>query len=231
MNKLPLHITIIVMLISCSSFDLFGQRDQRQQRGVSPEQAFHEFEQKIIALRDYQITFTVSTEGRVESKIEGTITVRGGERIDLTADGTYGGQRVNVRMNSDGTRITGGTRAETFEIPAPEEFYKYFVQGYTRLGLSDLIVRLIASEPPLFPETEEEEQDWTEITYISTGERRFVGNVEAFPFGMRYSLFGESLGEGRLWINVASGLPFRREGSLRLEEGMVNVIEFYGFSR
>ncbi len=38
-------------------------------------------------------------------------------------------------------------------------------------------------------------------------------------------------GEARLWINVASGLPFRREGTLRIDAGVVNVVEFYGFSR
>jgi len=233
MNKIlcMVYFAVGLLLISGIQSELFGQRDQRQQRGIPPEEAFEEFERKVIALDNYQMTFTVSIEGLVESAIEGTITVRGGERIDLAADGTYDGRRVNVHLHADGTRLTGGTRAETFEAAPPEDFYSYFVMGYTRLGLSHLIMRLIANEPPLYPGSEEEEDVWAEITYISTGERRFVGNVEAFPFGMRYNVFGESMGEGRLWINVNSGLPFRREGSLRLEDGTVNVVEFYGFSR
>jgi len=123
MNKIlcMVYFAVGLLLISGIQSELFGQRDQRQQRGIPPEEAFEEFERKVIALDNYQMTFTVSIEGLVESAIEGTITVRGGERIDLAADGTYDGRRVNVHLHADGTRLTGGTRAETFEAAPPEE--------------------------------------------------------------------------------------------------------------
>ncbi len=231
MKNLTVCIAVIMLTVIGITTDLLSQQRQQQQPRMSPERAFGEFEQKLYALRDYQMTFSVGTEGAVQSKFEGTVRVRGGNFIDLSADGTYGRQRVAVHFNSDGTRLTGGTRAESFERAAPEDFYRYFVQGLTRLGLTHTVMQLLAIEPPVYPETEEEEKEWAEVSYVSTGERRFVGNVEAFPFGIRYRVFGEALGEGRVWINVASGLPFRREGSLRLEEGVLNVVEHYGFSR
>lgn len=231
MKKNIVWSAVIFLLVLVSPHDLLSQRGQQQQRAMSPEQAFQEFEQKLINLRDYRMTFSVATERAVDSKLEGELRVRGGSVIELSAEGTYNGRRVNARLNFDGTKLTGGTPAETFEETAPEDFYIHFVRGITRLGLTHTVMLLLEGEPPVYPKTEEEEQEFAVITYISTGERRFVGNVEAFPFGMSYSVFGESLGDGRLWINVTSGLPFRREGTLRLEKGTVNVVEFYGFSR
>jgi hypothetical protein len=225
-----INITVLALLIATFTFEIAGQQRRQQPAEMSAEQAFAEFENTLYALRNYQMSFSVATEGAVVSELEGTVRVHGGTVISLTAEGTVGRQRVSVRFNADGTRLTGGTRADTFEKAAPEDFYRYYVQGLTRLGLTHLIMRLIDSEPPVFPETEEEEKDWASVNYASTGERRFVGNIEAFPFGIRYSVFGEQIGEGRLWINVTSGLPFRREGSMRIERGVVELVEYYGFT-
>lgn len=228
MKRIPIYISILLLTAAGVVADVAGQQRQPQ---MSPERAFGEFEQKLHALRDYQMTFSIATEGAIESSIEGIVRVRGGVVVDLNADGMYGRQRVNLRLHSDGTRLTGGTRVESFERTVSEDFYKYFVEGLTRFGLTHTIMQLISAEPPLYPETEEEEAEWAEVIYVSAGDRRFIGNVEAFAFGIRFGSFGEQLGEGRLWINVTSGLPFRREGSLRLDEVTVNVIEHYGFSR
>jgi hypothetical protein len=225
-----INITVVALIIATFTFEVTGQQRRQQPAEMSPEQAFVEFENTLFALRDYQMTFTVATEGAVVSELEGTVRVHDGTVISLSADGTVGRQRVSVRFNSDGTRLTGGTRADMFDEAAPENFYGYYVQGLTRLGLTDMIMRLLDGEPPVFPQTEEEEIDWAVVNYASTGERQFIGNIEAFPFGIQYSVFGEHIGEGRLWINVASGLPFRREGSMRIERGVVELVEYYGFT-
>jgi len=177
------------------------------------------------------MTFSVATEGAVISKIEGTVRVREGNYIELSAEGRYGRQPVNIRFRFDGENFIVGDRTRSIEEPAPEDFQIYFVQGMMRLGLVVNIFRFIDRMIPLYPVDETEHETWAEITYISTGERRFVGNIEAFPFGIRYRSFGEELGEARLWINVAGGLPFRRESTLYLDAGAVQVVEFYGFSR
>jgi hypothetical protein len=222
-------IVAVVITVGAAS-DSHAQRRTVDPPAQHPAAAFEQFEKKLIGLSEYTMTFSVGSEGALDSKFEGTVRVRG-PVIDMTAEGHYGPERIRLRLNADRATVAGSAGTRSFEIDAPQDFYESFVHAMTRAGLLYNLLRIAGGEPPDFPDEDADGSEWTSLSYVSTGERRFVGNIEAFPFALRYRVRESDLGEARVWINVASGLPFRREGTMQLREGRVAVIEHYGYSR
>jgi hypothetical protein len=207
-----------------SSWLLFAQ----QQATPGVEQGFNRLEQILLTQPNYRLNFSVRSEGTFNVDLTGTLHIRGGDNLSLTADGTFGNERVSLQFTTDGRSMEGGSRQKTFSAEAPEYLKDALVLGFTRMGILHNLSRLIQGEPPDFGETDIREI--VQLRDLSSGERRFItDNIEGFPFAFRIAVDGRITAEARLWMNAHNFLPLRREQTVFFEGGSMNVYEIYTF--
>jgi hypothetical protein len=224
-----MKVVFIAMILTLSGLtnsnrSLFAQ----QEAAPGVEQGFNRLEQLLLTQPNYRLNFSVRSEGAFTVDLNGTLHIRGGENLSLTATGTFGNERVSLQFTTDGRLMEGGSQQKTFSAEAPEHLKDALILGFTRMGILHNLSRLVQGEAPDFGETDIREI--VELRDLTSGERRFItDNIEGFPFAFRIAVDDLVTGEARLWMNAHNFLPLRREQTVYFEGGSMNVYEMYTF--
>ncbi len=192
---------------------------------------FHELESMLLASAGaggLRMAVDVSSEGAFESSLGGVVVLEQGNVGSIEVDGSFGGP-AELRLESDGSRLTGGSSAGEFDTATPGGLNEAIIVGMTRMGILHTLARLVGGEPP--DHMEGGVREWVQavdlemLREIDTDGRA----VMRFDFGLVVA--GEQSGTATLWFDAVSRLPLRREQTVQFETGEMRVIERYEFIR
>ena len=182
-------------------------------------------EERLLSLGTVYLDFQVSFEGVVNSHIEGTLVLQSGQAARLAAGGTFDDRPVSLRLESDGSQISGGSASGDFQEPTPRALREGLVLGLTRMGLLHNLAKLSSGLPP--DATDGTARLWVKPTDIRRGKAQVGPDRTLLPFHFGILVSGRPSGEATLWVDADTFLPVRREQTVIFPEGEMRVVERY----
>lgn len=182
--------------------------------------AFNALEQRLLNSSYLELTARIESTGAVSSVLEGSLIIDG-DRVLLGFDGTIAGKAVVLELESDGTKMTGGSETLSFEVETPPALAEGLIVGITRMGMLHNLAVLATGNPP--QATYGEAKTWVTVSDITAGEN-------TLSFGI--AVEGTPSATAKLTLNTETGLPAKREQTVRLvlssaKDGEMNVVENY----
>ncbi len=177
--------------------------------------AFDALEQRLLDSPYLELTARIESTGAVSSALEGSLIIDG-DRVLLGFYGTFGGKEVLVELESDGSKMTGGNGTLSFEVETPPALKEGLVVGITRMGILHNLAVLASGNPP--QATYGEAKTWVTVSEVTTG-------VDSLSFNIAVN--GKPSATAKLTLNTETGLPARREQTVRFPDGDMNVVEDY----
>lgn len=182
-------------------------------------------EERLLALGTVYLDFQITSEGVVESDLEGTLVMQPGQAARLAAGGTFDEQPVALRLVSDGRQWSGGSAAGSFAEPTPRALREGLVLGITRMGLLHNLAKLSSGSPP--DATDGTARLWVKTTDMRRGKAQVGPDRTLLPFTFGILVSGQPAGEATLWVDADTYLPVRREQTVRFPQGEMRVVERY----
>ncbi len=197
--------------------------------GVDPAAQLSALEQRLSD-EDFHFVFTVTSSGIVESGLNGEVWARG-DRLQLSATGTFAGTPIDVRLTADGERMRATTAGRTtVDVPQPGDLKRAIVVGLTRMGVLHNIAVMLAGRPPDHADGGVEQ--WV-VAAAFTSEPKVepaelaadseTGAIVSFDL----TVAGEPAGQVSLWVDPDAGRPFERHQAVTFPEGLMTVREVY----
>jgi len=189
---------------------------------VSPAAAFARIEDAWLRQPHVHVAFHVTAEGAFRGELEGELMLAGEEGVFLTARGTFGGEAVELTLNTRAGRMTGGRAGQSFDEPIPTGLREGVAIGFTRMGILHNLARLTAALPP--DRTDGTVRSWVEARDLAWLPAQEGGAAS----GLRFAVWvdGAPAADATLWL-AASGAPLWREGTVRFPGGEMRVTERY----
>jgi hypothetical protein len=186
-------------------------------------------EQRMIA-EDFHVAFSVRSSGVVESSLVGEVWAQG-DRMRITANGTFGGRPMQVHLTADGERVRGGAGdTTTIDVDQPPELKQAVVVGLTRMGVLHNVARLLGGRPP--DHAEGGVDPWLQALAVESGPRveptelsEEATDQPVVSFDLHVA--GERTGEVSLWVDPAASWPVERHQVVTFPEGEMRVREVY----
>lgn len=186
--------------------------------GSDPEAAFREVEDRLLAARTVRLDFEITAEGAVVVALEGRLEMDAGDDVLLTAAGTFAGQPVDVRLETDGETYAFGNPPEGAGAPVPPELSRAILVGMTRMGLLHNLARLTADAPP--DHAEGGVASWVVVDEFATE------SEEPPTVGFAITVAGQPSGSATLALD-ADGRPLVRRQTVGFPQGEMRVVERY----
>lgn len=213
-------VSVALFLLSSCGSDSDMDRTSGQ---VDASVLFSELEERLASARTLEISFHVTSEGVVESDLEGEIRFAAEESTELRADGNFAGQPVDLVLLSDGERYEFGNGAGTSEAATPPHLREALVIGFTRMGILHNLAMLTGNAPP--DGADGGVKEWVMVDAFALEEGGGGGGIsEVVSFSMTVS--GTPVGTASLEID-ADGLPLVRRQVVQFPEGEMRVVERY----
>lgn len=194
--------------------------------GEDGAELMRQLQNRLLAAKRIAVEADIQSRGTMFTTLKGSALL--GERNTLTL--SYGGQFgdrpavlvLTADYRSQELRSGGNSRREAM----PGETNRAVLIGLLRMGLLHNLTRLSRLEAPDHAAGGVEQwvtlDNFRPTTYILGGE--LEGTLS---FGFDVLLRGEHSASARLWLDPASGLPRRREQTVKLPGGETKVIESY----
>ncbi len=144
----------------------------------------------------------------------------------MNADGAFGDKPMQLLLKSDGNTMTGGNGMRTFSSEEPPALREALVIGLTRMGLLHNLARLTANAPP--GRAEGGVREFVEVRDIVDSEAApVVDNARVLSLSIYVS--DTNVADATLHADARTGLPIRREQTVRFPGGSMTVVEEYEF--
>lgn len=181
-------------------------------------------EDRLLRDTGVRIPFHIVAEGAFAADLEGTLMLAPGNRLWLECRGTFGADRVDAQLLSDGVRIVRTLNGVSEEEGVPSHLRDGVVLGLTRMGLLHNLARLVSGA---FPEaTDGSAAGWVQaMDPVHAGADPEVPTAVAVGFGIRVG--GEPSGDATLWLDPVSDVPLLRRQVVRFPGGEMRVTERY----
>jgi len=172
-------------------------------------------EDRLAGAAAIEITAHITAQGLIQAELDGTLLVDDDDTL-LGFEGTFRDAEVELSLQSNGRVMTGGNRDLTFSQDAPPALQEGLVIGLTRMGLLHNLAVLASGNPP--QGTYGGVRDWVTV-------RDVVRNDDHLE--LEIDVDGKPSASAKLWLDPATGLPARREQTVRFEAGEMRVVEVY----
>ena len=192
---------------------------------VDAEAIFHQLEATLVAADTVLFECSITAEGVVSSDLAGSLWLASGNRARIGVAGTFASEAVELTLLSDGTRLDGGSGAATFDIETPIGLREAILIGAMRMGLLHNLAMLTGGAPP--DGADGSVREWVQVSGFATGDVAVIEGAEARPIRFQLTVAGRPSGEAELWIDTKSGLPVRRNQTVRFDSGDMRVVETY----
>jgi outer membrane lipoprotein-sorting protein len=192
------------------------------------EKRFRAMEEKILSAKLFQVSGEMNVAGgkRDKSKFNVSMLLGQGDRARLATVAEVSGEKRNLLMTSDGTRmrLAGTADKQSTERPTPKYLHRGLALTLTRLGLTAGL-RPFRMRPPAKSEEPEPDGQIT-LSDFQMGPAEKVEEREARV--IRYKASGPAAPgpvEVTLWLDARTGLPLKRV--LNLEKYKARITETY----
>jgi len=169
------------------------------------------------------LSFEVSASGAFEARLAGTVRAETGGAVDLTAQGTFGGESVTLALSAQDGQMSGGSEGRPqFTAPTPPALHEALVIGLTRMGVLHNLARLASGTAP--DHAEGGVADWVEAREVQWA----VGEAEVGVRGISFEIWvsGQPAGEAIVWLDAEGQLAGRTQ-TVRFPGGEMVVRERY----
>jgi outer membrane lipoprotein-sorting protein len=193
-----------------------------------PEKLFRAMEEKILSAKHFQVSGEMNVAGgkRDKSRFNVSILLGQGNRARLATVAEVDGEKRNLLMTSDGTRmrLSGTADKQPSERPTPKYLHRGLALTLARLGLTAGL-RPFRLRPSAKPDDPEPDRQIT-LSDFKMGPAEKVEEREARV--IRYKASGPAAPgpvEVTLWLDARTGLPLKRV--LSLEKFKARITETY----
>lgn len=196
----------------------------RSEFAESAPAAFAALERRLVSAPSIGVDFSIVASGAVEADVTGRLRVAHGNRVRMTASGTFAGRPIDLKLVSDGTVMRRSTPTGTVDVETPDELNDAVLIGMTRMGLLHNIAMLAGGAPP--DHADGGVRDWTRVEDL----RLAVLPEEAaglLAVDMALRVAGEPAGTARLHVEPSTGNPKSREQRVQFPQGEMLVVERY----
>lgn len=175
----------------------------------------------------FRARVTVHSTGAVDSTFVGALVMEG-DRIALTASGTFAGTPVELSFEADGERMRGKGGARDFDLPQPPELREVLAVSIVRMGILHTLAMLSAGQPPDVPQGDV--RDWLVVTpqlgapTVAVMEP-FHTELPADPVTFRTAVAGDDSVTATVWID--GGVLLERQQETRFGEETMTVLEAF----
>lgn len=176
---------------------------------------------------DVRARITVHSAGAVESTFVGALVMEG-NRVALTASGSFAGTPVELSFEADGERMRGKGGARDFDLPQPPELRDVLGVSIVRMGLLHTLAMLSAGQPPDVPDSDV--RDWLVVTpqpgapTVAVMEP-FHPELPSDPLTFRTAVAGEDSVVATVWMK--EGVLLERQQETRFGEETMQVLEAF----
>jgi hypothetical protein len=194
---------------------------------VSAEDAFAALESRLLDAEQLHLRYRAGASGAVEARIAGELRQARDGSVQLTGNGSFMSDSVDMQLENAAGRLTGGNFDNSFDQATPAELDAALMLGLTRMGIMHNLARLSAGQPP--DHAEGGVGEWLRATnFTAAPDSLAVPGAEA---GIRFDIEveGQKAAEATLWLND-EGLPLRRTQRVDFPGGFMEVVEEYEWS-
>lgn len=202
-----------------------GPASSAADSSAPPRETLHALEARLLRAPAAGIRYTIRAEGVITASLTGTLRLGAGSEVELLARGTFAEAAVTLSLRSDGRRMEGGSGERTFRGGAPPALREALVIGLTRMGLLHNLARLSAGSPP--DHAEGGVSEWVRVGEVKGDDAPGLLDAGLVELGFPIFVSGKRSAEATLWMDLASGLPLRREQVVRFPNGEMRVVEEY----
>lgn len=185
-----------------------------------------QLEQRLLAARRVAIEAIIESSGVIPARLTGRGELRESNRASVTFTGSFAGRAADLAMLADGRFAQLRNGAQARAEPVGREANRALLLGLTRMGLLHNLARLTALSGADHGHGGVER--WVTLdgfrptTFAQGGE--LAGSMS---FGFDVMVAGAPAASARLWIDPSTGLPRRRQQTVRFAQGEMTVIEDY----
>ena len=187
----------------------------------APDALFDQVERGLLDAAFVEIACVVASTGAVSSSLEGSLVIREGREVTLAFTGTFADQAVDVRLESDGDRLTGQAGAVAIDQASPPALVEALVVGFTRMGILHNLARLSAGQIP--DRADGGVRDFVQVSGFAR-EENSGQQGQLVRFALRVN--GQPSGEASLLI-ADDGVPLQRTQRVAFPQGEMRVFERY----
>lgn len=175
----------------------------------------------------FRARVTVHSAGAVDSTFVGALVMEG-DRIALTASGSFAGTPVELSFEADGVRMRGKGGARDFDLPQPPELRDVLGVSIVRMGILHTLALLSVGQPPDVPGGDVRDS----LVLTPQPGAPTVAVMEPFhaelpgdPVTFRTSVAGEDSITATVWIE--DGVLLERQQETRFGEDTMTVLEAF----
>jgi hypothetical protein len=176
--------------------------------------AFSALEERLLKAETVGLDFEVAAEGAFDASLRGALHIGPGDRMVLTASGTFGGKAVDVALRADGDELQIGGKT----TPRPPHLKEAVLIGLTRMGILHNLARLTGGREP--DHASGGVRDWVTVGAFATP----AGATPALSFDIVVA--GQAAGSASLEIDT-TGRPVTRRQVVRFASNEMRVTERY----
>lgn len=194
--------------------------------GESSSELMALLESRLLGARRVVIEAELQSTGALAAEFNGSIELGERNRARGAYTGQLAQQAVALAFDSDGRTLQLSRGAETGLEAVGAESNRALLVGLLRMGLLHNLVRLRELKGPDHAGGGVEQ--WAQLEAFRPTTYALEGELEgALSFGFDLVVDGEPAASARLWLDPATGLPRRREHTVRLPQGEMKVVEDY----
>lgn len=185
-----------------------------------------QIEQRLIAARRVAIEASIESSGVVPARLRGRSEWLDRNRATVAYEGSFAGRLAELGMVADSwtAQLKNGDQARG--EPVGRESNRAALIGLTRMGLLHNLARLTGLGGA--DHANGGVDQWVKLDSFRPSTFAQGGELAGMmSFGFDIVVAGSTAGSARLWVDPATGLPRRRQQTVRFPQGEMTVIEDY----
>lgn len=185
-----------------------------------------QLEQRLLGAQRVAIEATIEASGVIPARLAGRIELLDRNRASVAYAGSFAGKSADLALQADGRLAHLKSGAQGRAEPVGGETNRAVLLGLTRMGLLHNLARVSALAGVEHAQGGIEQ--WVRLdafrptTFAQGGE--LAGTMS---FGFDVVVAGNAAASARLWIDPGTGLPRRRQQTVRFAQGEMTVVENY----
>lgn len=191
------------------------------------ESMFRELEEKLLNERSLRIRFKITSEGSVDSSLQGQLRLKSGNRVEIVVSGSFKSTPVTVRFESDGKKMHWAVADRQIDLETPKGLNQAIIVGFTRIGLLHNLALILGGEPP--DRADGTVEDWVHVSDFLFVAPDPSSKLRGRSIRFQIEVDGKTVGNAHYWISPLTRMPVERRQTVHFDAGDIKVVETYEF--